>query len=62
MKKQESPGFSRGEQVNLPGDGARIEFTGSRAPHVEAPNEALTLIRYATARVEAVIDASTEGE
>ena len=48
--------------VTLPGDGARIEFTGSRAPHVEALTEALNLIRYATARVEAVIDASTEGE
>ena len=48
--------------VTLPGDGARIEFTGSRAPHVEALTEALNLICYATARVEAVIDASTEGE
>lgn len=44
------------------GTDSRVEFVGSRAPHVEALTEALTLIRYATARVEAVIGASTEGE
>ena len=40
--------------TELPGDGARIEFTGSRAPHVEALVEGLRLIRRGTARVEAV--------
>ena len=40
--------------AELPGDGARMEFVGSRAPHVEALVEGLRLIRRGTARVEAV--------
>lgn len=48
--------------IELPGDGARIEFVGSRAPHVEALVEGLRLIRRGTARVESVERAARDAD
>lgn len=48
--------------TELPGDAARIEFVGQRAPHVTALVEGMRLIRRGTARLESVERAARDSD